>query len=74
VEQELENLNKGTTAIDGIYYQLIKNRYNSVIEILNDLKRFEESEGITFSSQIKYEYLHILNIAEELISSLNNEI
>lgn len=74
VEEELEGIKKGTTAIDGIYYQIIKNKLNSVIDILNELKNYEEKEGIILSAKIKYTYLQSLEIASDLIDSLNNQI
>ncbi len=74
VEESLENLNKGTTAVDGIYYQIIKNKYNAIIDELNELKNFEEENGVVFSAKIKLAYFNVLKNAEELIDSLSNEI
>lgn len=74
VEEKLEKINKGTTAIDGIYYQTIKNKYNELIDILSSLKNFEETDGIILSAKIKYCYLEILDMARDLIDTLNNEI
>lgn len=73
VEGKLESLTKGASTIDGIYYQIIKNKYNIVIQELNDLKNYEEIGGIFLSAKIKYSYLYIINVAEDLIASLNNE-
>ncbi|MDD4110400.1 MAG: hypothetical protein PHS54_02475 [Clostridia bacterium] len=74
VEERLEKINKGTTAIDGIYYQTIKNKYNDVIDALILLKNYEETDGIILSAKIKYYYLNILDMATDLINTLNNEI
>jgi hypothetical protein len=74
VEETLESINKGTTSIDGIYYQIIKSKYTQLISSLNDLKNYEETNGISLSSKIKYNYLYFLDLAEDLIDLLNNEI
>lgn len=74
VEEKLEEINKGTTAIDGIYYQTIKNKYNELIDTLSSLKNYEEAEGIILSAKIKHCYLEILDMARDLIDTLNNEI
>jgi len=74
VEGRLEKIKRGTTTVDGIYYQIIKNKYNQIIDVLNDLKNYEESDGIILSAKIKYTYIYILDMAKDLISALNNEI
>lgn len=74
VEETLQNLNKGTTSVDGIYYQIIKNKYNGIVEELNELKNYEETDGVVLSAKIKLAYLTILKDAEDLIDLLNNEI
>lgn len=73
IEEHLAGIGRGTTAVDGIYYQMIKNKLDLSINILNDLKNYEEEGGIILSSKIKYTYLYILDLANDLISSLNNE-
>lgn len=73
VEEALEGIKMGTTAIDGIYYQIIKDKYNLVINTLNNLKNYEGEGGIILSAKIKYTYLYSLDIAGELINALNNE-
>jgi hypothetical protein len=74
VEERLEKIKRGTTAVDGIYYQIIKNKFNQIIDLLNDLKNYEQSDGIILSSKIKYTYVFVLDIAKDLINALNNEI
>lgn len=74
VEERLQKINKGTTSIDGIYYQIIKSKYNELIAELDALKNYEQVGGIFLSGQIKFIYLKILDIAEDLIDTLNNEI
>lgn len=73
-EERLQKINRGTTSVDGIYYQIIKNKYEEVISELNYLKNYESTENINLSSKIKFSYLNILTIASDLISLLNNEI
>lgn len=74
VEEKLESIKRGTTSVDGMYYQIIKNKYNEIINMLTDLKNYEEESGIVLSAKIKYAYIDVLQTAKDLISALNNEI
>lgn len=74
IEEKLQRINQGATSIDGIYYQMIRNKYNELLLELESLKNYEQEEDITFSAQIKLAYMETLRIAEDLIDLLNNEV
>lgn len=74
LESMLEKTNKGETSVDGIYYQMIKNTYSQTETILENLKNYENIDGITLSAKIKNAYLNIINQLDNLIDLLNNNI
>lgn len=74
VEGSLQKINRGATSIDGIYYQIIRNKYTELVLELDDLKDYEQGEYISLSVQIKYSYLKTLQMAKDLIDLLNGEI
>lgn len=74
LEKVLQKTNRGNSSIDGIYYQMIKNTYNEIEELLESLKDYENINGITLSAKIKNVYLNIIEKIEKLIELLNNEI
>jgi hypothetical protein len=73
VEKTLEEISKGTSSMDGIYYQMVKNKYEEIINILNEVKNYEATDGILLSAKIKYSYLETLHLAQKLIDIINNE-
>lgn len=73
LEKQIENLSKGNSAIDGIYYQTIKNTYLEIENQLTLLKEYENINGISLSAKIKHEYINVLEKLDDLVKSLNNE-
>lgn len=74
METALEGTSKGSSSTDGIYYQMIKNKYDEVENLLIQLKNYENTEGVELSAKIKNTYMKSLNLIEDLIDLLNNKI
>ena len=74
LEKNVNSISKGNSSVDGIYYQMIKNTFDETEEILIELKDYENINGITLSSKIKYVYIEVLEKLDDLIKSINNEI
>lgn len=73
LETRLEKTTKGTTTIDGIFYQQIKNTFSEVENNLDELKNYENVDGISLSAKTKYAYIELLFELDDLISILNND-
>lgn len=74
LEKVLNSISKGNSSVDGIYYQMIKNTFDETEKILVELKDYENINGITLSSKIKYIYIEILEKLDDLTKGINNEI
>ncbi len=73
LETTIEDTSKGTTTIEGLYYQMIKNVYEKIQDNLNNLKNYETKDDITLSSKIKYDYLQVIKELCDLSDLLNNK-
>ena len=74
LETILKKTSKGTSAIDGIYYQQISNTFSEIEDCLNVLKNYESIDGVSLSSKIKNGYLSVVDKTKDLIELINNEI
>lgn len=73
LEKEFEKLSRGTNAVDGIYYQTIKNTFASLEKRLADLRNYQTINGISLSTMVKKTYLNFFFELDSLVSALNNE-
>lgn len=73
LEKEFEKLSRGTNAVDGIYYQTIKNTFASLEKRLADLRNYQTINGISLSTMVKKTYLNFFFELQSLTSALNNE-
>ena len=69
-----KKISRGESAIDGIYYQQISNTYSEIEDILNELKDYENINGVSLSSKIKFGYLSIIDKAKDLVDLIDNKI
>ena len=74
LEVALKKITRGESAIDGIYYQQISNTYSEIEDILNELKDYENINGVSLSSKIKFGYLSIIDKAKDLVNLIDNKI
>ncbi len=73
LEKEFEKISRGTNAVDGIYYQTIKNTFASLEKRLADLRNYQTINGISLSAMVKKTYLNFFFELQSLTSALNNE-
>ena len=73
LEKEFEKLSRGTNAVDGIYYQTIKNTFSTLEGELSDLRNYQTINGISLSTMVKKTYLNFFFELQSLTSALNNE-
>lgn len=73
LEKEFEKLSRGTNAVDGIYYQTIKNTFASLEKRLADLRNYQAVNGISLSTMVKKTYLNFFFELDSLVRALNNE-
>lgn len=73
LEKEFEKLSRGSSAVDGIYYQIIKNTFSTLEGELSDLRNYQAVNGISLSTMVKKTYLNFFFELQSLTSALNNE-
>lgn len=74
LETALEKISKGSSSYDGIYYQMIKNTFNSVVDNLNDIKNYQVTNNISLSAKIKFTYINLIEEINSLSDLLNNKV
>lgn len=73
LDKAFEEVSRGSTSIDGIYYQTIKNTFSNLESELTDLRNYESLGGISLSAKTKYAYINFLFELKDLVGLLNNE-
>ncbi|MBO4412525.1 MAG: hypothetical protein J5779_00725 [Clostridia bacterium] len=64
---------EGSTATEGAYLVLIKNKIKKINQRIDDLINFNDSTSYTFRSKIKNTYIEIVFDLQDLIESLNEK-
>lgn len=73
LEKAFEGVSRGSSSIDGIYYQSIKNTFSDLENELTDLRNYQGVDGITLSSKVKNTYINFLFELKDLVGTLNND-
>lgn len=74
LEKSVENISKGSSSVDGIYYQMIKNTFDEIVDSLNDLKNYQQQNDVSLSSKIKFTYINLIDEIDSLSNLLNNNV
>lgn len=73
LEKEFEKLSRGSNAVDGIYYQTIKNTFSTLESELSALRNYQAINGISLSTNVKKTYLNFFFELDSLVDAINNE-
>lgn len=73
LDKTFEEVSKGNSSVDGIYYQTIKNTFSKLENELTNLRNYESLNGISLSAKTKNTYITFLFELKGLVGLLNNE-
>ena len=67
---KLEKLNNGSSSSDGIYYLLLKNSGENIVEELSSLVEYDETATYPLGAKIKNYYITVLDEMASVISNI----
>lgn len=73
LQKSLDELSNGTTSTDGVYYVIVKNSVQKIINNIAEAVEYTSSDGFPLSAKIKNLYISIIFDVSDLVDSLNNE-
>ena len=69
----IEKLSNGTSSADGVYYVIIKNKAQNIIDELDEVVNFNETDTYPLGAKIKNTYISVVCDILDVVELLNQE-
>lgn len=73
LQKQLDQISNGSSSADGIYYVIIKNAVQKIIDKIADVVEYTSTDNFPFSAKLKHTYISIVEDITDLVDILNDE-
>lgn len=73
LQNQLDKISNGTSSADGVYYVIIKNSVEKIINKIGELIEYSSTDNNPFTAKLKNTYISIIEDIADLVDSLNEE-
>ena len=73
LSSKLDKLSNGTASSDGVYYVIIKNKVQDILEEITSTVEFDSTDSYPLGAKIKNAYISVVDDIVDLVELLNEE-